>query len=146
MSYTVIEEQRCDTLWLLEDVSAPDKPVWTNDEGTTGYTLLEAFVHYARDKLLASSLVAKLKVLGLRVGSDRDNSLDSDALDWSPEWHAFASDPILATKELGCVASSPRKIETLYRMREVGPAHAGETDGPRPGYALFGYPLWIAAV
>jgi hypothetical protein len=146
VSYTLIEEQRCDALWLLEDVAAPDKPVWTGGTATSGYTLLQAFVHYARAKLLSSSLAAKLEMPESRDDIGSDTSLDSAPPDWSdPEWFHFFDDPVRRTKELGCLVSAPRKIETLYRIREVGDATAGYAQGPRPGYSLFGYPMWIAA-
>jgi hypothetical protein len=131
------------TLCLVEDYRGEDsRPISFRQAST--YTLLQSLVHYGRSHRLRTRL-------DNYVPDDPhpnpyakfDGKPDSLAQYHNVKDHAFefSRAPAGLLREWGCLVSSGRQIEVLYRIREFGRdgAYAWER------VTVFGYPIWITA-
>jgi hypothetical protein len=134
---------RASHLCLLENFQHPDVPA-INYWRTSAYSLLVSLVYYARAEIDRSAMS---KFIGIDPPPNPYAKFGTDSHPYSlQEWqnakdylYEFIDNPVALLRKWGSEVSAPRRIETLYRVREWGP------EAARSGadISIFGYPLWI---
>jgi len=130
-------------LCLLEDFDLDDGPA-ISFRGASTYTVLQSLVYYTRKKMTET-------VLGTYVPNDphpnpytsfegKPSSL-AEYHNVQPFCWDFVTDSRKLLTQWGCLVSQPRKIETLYRVREYG----RDSTNSWQVTTVFGYPIWITA-
>jgi hypothetical protein len=130
-------------LCLLEDFDLDDGPAITF-RGASTYTVLQSLVFYTRKKMAETVFSTHIP------NNSHPNPYTSfegmpDSLEEYHNVEPFCWDfvtnfPTLLTS-WGCLISPPRKIETLYRIREYG----RDATNSWQVTTVFGYPIWITA-
>jgi hypothetical protein len=128
-------------LCLLEDFDLDDAPA-ISFRGASTYTVLQSLVFYTRKKMAGT-------VLGSHIPR-KPNPNPFASFEGKPDslaefhnvqefcWDFVADFTSLLTR-WGCLVSPPRKIETLYRIREYG----RDATNSWQVTTVFGYPIWI---
>lgn len=130
-------------LCLLQDYRRDDERP-TDCSIESAYTVLESILWAISDQL---PKIVLDDTFGTR---DTDNSMRSRVDAWhrvTAHMTAFVADPIGTLERMGCRPGSPRRIRTLYRIREFGPEYGESSPGrvlPRT-ISTFGYPIFVAA-
>lgn len=126
---------------LLEDYRGEDEQLF-NGGMDSAYSILESI-------LFALNQVLDETVLGEHFPPQgRGNSLEIksrlDAWWRTPDEYMakFVKDPSRMLRKMGCVVSRARRIESVFRVRDIGP----ERGDNRGTTSIFGYPIFIYSV
>ena len=125
---------------LLEDYRGEDQRPFDGSRDSA-YSILESMLFALRQDMDATVLGKHF----LPQGDHHSLAINSRLDAWwrTPDEHmeAFAQDPYATLRSMGCTISRPRKIASLFRVRDIGPEHG---DGGRT-VSMFGYPIMIQA-
>ncbi len=128
-------------LCLLEGFGGDDRP----PEGyrVTQYTLFEALVRFAEDRIGCSVLrTISAPETGEYVSEPDDEELSNAAIS---SWEPFRRNPTAFLSHWGCIVSSPRSVEVFYRVRATHPLRPPHSDTTQWTFDVMAYPIWIAA-
>jgi len=123
-------------LCLLEDYRKTDAELRIGNRFLSAYTLLTSIINAINDDLAHT-------IIGDYIPSRKMTSNWMEELhdDWQRSRkyvYEFIQDPIALFKHMGCIVSQPRKIISLYRIRDIGRDSEGMCT------SVFGYPIFIA--
>ena len=135
--------ERASHLCLLENFRHSDVAA-VSFWHTSAYSLLVSLVYYARAEIDAS---AAAEFVPNDPPQNPYAKFGTASHPYSlQEWqnakeylYEFIDDPVGLLGRWKCTTSEPRRIETLYRIREWGPESARSGSD----ISIFGYPLWI---
>ena len=127
---------------LLEDYRGADEELF---DGTrdSAYSILESMLFALGQKLDETVLGEHFPPQRSSLHYSKEIRSRLDAWWRIPGEHmiAFAKNPSRMLRKMGCVVSRPRRIKSLFRVRDVGPEFGGEGRTA----SIFGYPIFICA-
>jgi len=126
---------------LLEDYRGKDEQLY-NGSCESAYSILESI-------LFALGQVLDETVLGEHFSPQSPNSSQEIKSRLDAWWRTpgkymakFVKNPSRMLRKMGCVVSRPRRIDSLFRVRDFGP----EIGDNRGTMSIFGYPIFICSV
>ncbi|MEM9373983.1 MAG: hypothetical protein AAGA55_10095 [Planctomycetota bacterium] len=109
------------------------------------YTLLQSLVHYTRSALQGTEMELQVPHRPhpnpyATFSDDSDHPLSlREYPNVKQHCFEFATNPVPMLESWGCFVPPPRRIQTLYRIREIG----RDSSAGWEAVSVFAYPLWI---
>jgi len=125
---------------LLEDYRGADGKLF-DGSGYSAYTILESLLFALADQIDETVLG---KHFQRQMGAQSSFAIKSHEDAWwrtsDEQMAAFAKGPFTMLRKMGCTVSRPRRITSLFRVRDIGPEIGDGTT-----ISIFGYPIFVYA-
>ncbi len=143
--WLALETEESGILCLLEDCRSDDDVPYNYARAST-YTVLQSLIHFARSKVRKSILAHQIPDRDqpntyAKVDKTHPPSLFHEFHNVKDVLYDFVKSPLDLLREWGCIVSEPRKVYSLYRVREYGPEAAQSFTK----VTTFAYPIYIYA-